>query len=116
MKIFFRSLIIAQAVMLSVSSSFAGPKNLSANGGPASQIILKGSLVTFNASSGRSSFTLSWNALADYSCDHYEVERSLDGVHYNKMGEVKGNAENAVEESYSFKDNFHPVTGRKFDF
>jgi hypothetical protein len=116
MKIFFRSLIITQAVVLSVSSSFAGPKNLSANGGPGSQIILKGSLVTFNASSGRSSFTLSWNALADNSCDHYEVERSLDGVHYNKMGEVKGNAENAVEESYSFKDNFHPVTGRKFDF
>jgi hypothetical protein len=116
MKIFFRSLIITQAVMLFVSSSFAGAKNLSENGGPASQIILKGSLVTFNASSGRSSFTLSWNAIAESSCDHYEVERSLDGVHYNKMGEVKGNAENASEESYSFKDNFHPVTGRKFDF
>jgi hypothetical protein len=119
MKIFFRSLLITQAVMLSVASAFAigAHSNFSSlDGGPASKIILRGSLVTFNASSGRNSFTLSWNSIAESACDHYEVERSLDGVHYDKMGEVRGNAENATEESFSFKDNFHPVTGRKFDF
>jgi len=128
MKIFFRSLIITQAAMLSVSSAFAiGPNPIlsgsdtgfflkSGDGGPASKIILKGSLVTFHAASGRNSFTLSWNAIAESSCDHYDVERSLDGVHYDKMGEVRGNAENATEESYSFKDNFQPVTARKYDF
>jgi hypothetical protein len=121
MKIFFRRLIISQAILLSVTSVFAlgtNPNNSSstANGGPASQIILKGSLVSFNAASGRNFFTLSWNALPESSCDHFEVERSLDGVHYDKMGEVRGNAESLNEEAYSFKDNFHPVTARKYDF
>lgn len=119
MKIFFRSLLITQAVMLSVASAFAigtHSNSFPSDGGPASKIILRGSLVTFNASSGRNSFTLSWNSIAESICDHYEVERSPDGVHYDKMGEVKGNAENTTAESFSFKDNFHPVTGRKFDF
>ena len=84
--------------------------------GPASGIILHGSLVTFNAASGRNSFTLSWNTVAVSDCDHFDVERSLDGMKFEKMGEVKGNIHGSDGEIYSFQDNFRPVTARKNDF
>ena len=128
MKIIFRSLILSQAIILSVTSAFAIGTNsfisgsdtgfflTTKNSGPASKIILRGSLVSFNASSGRNSFTLSWNSVAEGSCDHFEIERSLDGIHFNKMGEVKGKADNPSADAYSYKDNFHPVTARKYDF
>jgi hypothetical protein len=84
--------------------------------GPSAKIILHGRLVNFNASSGRNFFTLSWNTVAAKTCDHFDVERSLDGLNYEKMGEVKGNENAAGGDLYSFQDNFRPVTARKNDF
>ena len=84
--------------------------------GPASRIILHGSLVSFNAASGKNFFALSWNTVAASPCDHFEVERSLDGQKFEKMGEVKGYSNTASEDLYSFQDNFRPITARKNDF
>ena len=133
MKIITKRLLFALATLLTASCALASGSgnsvltdkrtgldtgfNLNSdNRGRASKIVLHGSLVTFNASSGRHSFTLSWNTVAKNGCDHFDIERSLDGLHFEKMGEVKGNDDSKAEELYSFMDNFHPVTARKYDF
>jgi hypothetical protein len=133
MKIISKRLLFALTTLLTASGAFAfgsghsvfnnrgtgldtGFNLNSESRGPASGIVLHGSLVSFNASSGRHSFTLSWNTVARKGCDHFDIERSLDGLHFEKMGEVKGNEDSKGEDLYSFRDNFHPVTARKFDF
>jgi len=84
--------------------------------GPASKIILHGTLVTFNAASGKNFFSLTWNSMGEIPCDHYDIERSNDGVTYKKVGEVKGFSNSSSEETYSFRDNFRPLIARKNDF
>jgi hypothetical protein len=131
MKIILKRILLIQAILFAVLGVFANG-TLTSHGhnashdtgfflnnndhGPASKIILHGSLVSFNAASNRNSFTLTWNAVAVKPCDHFEVERSLDGNNYEKMGEVKGFILTSNEEMYQFQDNFKPITARKNDF
>ena len=84
--------------------------------GPASKIILRGTLVTFNAASGKNFFSLTWNSVGEITCDHYDIERSNDGVNYKKVGEVKGLSNPTTDETYCFRDNFRPLIARKNDF
>jgi hypothetical protein len=54
--------------------------------------------------------------MGEIPCDHYDIERSNDGVTYKKVGEVKGFSNSSSEETYSFRDNFRPLIARKNDF
>lgn len=122
MKSIVKHLLVLQLVLVAALGSWAGTGKRSIvpsvpfiNGGePASAIVLRGSLATFNASSGRNCFTLTWNSAVTPSCDHFDVERSLDGVKFEKMGEVKVQA--TPDAQYSFKDNFRPILARNNDF
>src|SRR6516164_930813 len=69
--------VIADTTMLNTANSGA------------STIVLRGSLVNFNAAYGKNYFDLNWNTVAEQTCDHFEIERSLDGELYEKVGEVK---------------------------
>jgi hypothetical protein len=80
-----------------------------------SAIILHGSLVGFNASYGKNFFELNWNSLPQSNCDHFEIERSLDGTQYEKLGEIKGVGNQSQQENYSFRDNVRPSVARKND-
>jgi hypothetical protein len=85
----------------------------SASGG--SLIILHGNLVSFDAAYGRNFFDINWNTRTESGFDHFEVERSLDGVNFKKVGEIKALDLSSVEENYSFRDNIRPVVARKND-
>jgi hypothetical protein len=95
--------VIADTTMLNTANSGA------------STIVLRGSLVNFNAAYGKNYFDLNWNTVAEQTCDHFEIERSLDGELYEKVGEVKRIENISQDENYYFRDNVRPTVARKYD-
>lgn len=114
MKSSLKCILLVQVTVLMASGVFAKSSISNYDPGAAissNNIVLRGSLVDFNASYGNSFFDLNWNTAAQH-CDHFDIERSLDGQQFEKVGEVKASA----EETYSFRDNFRPALARKNDF
>ncbi len=77
-------------------------------------LILHGSLSAFHANYGKNYFELNWNTVAG-NFDHFEIERSLDGISYETIGSVSNTAANS-DGQYNFRDRFHTVTGLNNDF
>ncbi|PWT78981.1 MAG: hypothetical protein C5B59_00620 [Bacteroidetes bacterium] len=122
MKSIVRNFLLIPALVLTISGAKAGKHVTTSTGldtaslnNTASSIILRGSLVNFGAAYGRNFFDLNWNTIAAQNCDHFEVERSLDGVHYEKVGEVRKNSDATSEENYAFRDNVKPAIARNND-
>jgi hypothetical protein len=66
----------------------------------------RSSLLSFQALFGKKEVAVSWNTAADNHVSHFEIERSLDGNYFRKVGEV--NAEEAIAPGqYSFNDKIH---------
>ena len=66
----------------------------------------KSTLVSFEALYSRKEVAINWNIAPDNHSKTFEIERSLDGTYYKKVGEVL--AENAVAAgSYTFSDRMH---------
>ena len=66
----------------------------------------RSTLVSFEALYSRKEVAINWKAAADNHSNVFEVERSLDGTYYKKVGEVK--VDEAVAASqYSFNDRIH---------
>jgi hypothetical protein len=80
----------------------------------AKRLTLSGSLSAVHANYGKNYFELNWNTI-EGSFDHFEIERSFDGVNYETIGIVK---QTEVQGSglFSFKDKFHTLTGLNNDF
>ncbi|MFT3681742.1 MAG: SdrD B-like domain-containing protein [Ferruginibacter sp.] len=53
---------------------------------------------------------LNWQTTAEYNNHHFEIERSIDGIHFVVIGKVNGNGTTSLPHSYSFVDA-HPSTG-----
>ncbi len=77
-------------------------------------ITLHGSLAVFNAAYGKNYFELNWNTVAG-NFDHFEIERSLDGQTFEKLGDVKA-ADLSTSGQYLFRDHFKTITARNNDF
>ena len=74
------------------------PSHTSDTASSIKSITLHGSLAVFNAAYGRNYFELNWNTIAG-DFDHFEIERSLDGQTFEKLGNVKsGDLTEAVED------------------
>jgi len=71
----------------------------------------RSTLTSFQALYSRKEVAISWNKASDNHSTLFEVERSLDGTWFQKVGEV--NAAGAPQE-YSFVDRMHEAT-RKSD-
>jgi hypothetical protein len=78
------------------------------------KLTLHGSLSAFHANYGKNYFELNWNTVAG-NFDHFDIERSLDGTNYEKIGSVSQTAADA-EGQYNFRDRFRTVTGLNNDF
>jgi hypothetical protein len=76
----------------------------------------RGTLAGFNAAYGKNYFDLNWNTLPQNDCDHFEIERSLDGASFEKLGEIKRSGTPGQEENYSFRDKVRPALAIKNDF
>ncbi len=130
MKSIVKHILLIQATVLTVSGVWANTSfnpgnhlyniiasdtgaNLTAKNTKAASIVLHGSLVNFNAEYGRNFFDLNWNTVAEQNCNHFEIERSIDGENFEKVGEVKKDI--ASEENYYFRDNVKPTIARNND-
>jgi len=78
------------------------------------KLTLSGSLSAFHASYGKNYFELNWNTVTG-SFDHFDIERSFDGIHYETIGTVN-QASGQESGQFSFRDRFRTVTGLDNDF
>jgi len=47
---------------------------------------------------------LTWTTVSEINNDYFTIEKSLDGMHYNKIGSVQGNGNSTSMIDYSFND------------
>ncbi len=70
-------------------------------------------LLAFNAHVVEEHVELSWTTASEENNSHYEIERSVDGTEFNRVGQIDG-AGNAVNiNTYKFIDN-RPLSGYSF--
>lgn len=56
---------------------------------------------------GNSNAQLKWTTEAEINNDHFEIERSEDGVHFSKRGSVKGNGSTSASHNYNYNDELN---------
>jgi hypothetical protein len=70
----------------------------------------KSTLLSFQALYSRKETAINWNTGADNHSKIFEIERSLDGTYYKKVGEVT--ADDARNSAFSFIDKMHEAERR----
>ncbi|GAB3830372.1 hypothetical protein GCM10028821_18560 [Hymenobacter jeollabukensis] len=83
-----------------------------ANGGTNTQTVtfnigfgpLPVTLVEFTAKAQGDAALLNWKTAQEKDNDHFDVERSIDGLHFEKVGEVAGHGNSTTPQPYSFTD------------
>jgi len=74
----------------------------------------KNTLTSFQALYRKNAVDINWNTAADNHSNRFEVERSLDGNNFEKVGEVKAGATAPLQE-YVFTDKVHEGMARRND-
>jgi uncharacterized repeat protein (TIGR01451 family) len=65
--------------------------------------------IHFTASHAGNDALLNWSTASENNNDHFDVERSPDGIHYQKIASVKGKGNSNSISEYSFKDENIPA-------
>jgi Secretion system C-terminal sorting domain len=60
--------------------------------------------LSFNANAEENAVTLIWVTEQEINNNHFEVERSFDGINFTTIGLVSGGFENENRKNYQFKD------------
>ena len=71
------------------------------------------SLLQFDAIKKGNTVLVDWSTVSELSNDHFDIERSTDGVNFTKIGTVAGAGNSSVIQNYSFTD-FAPVAGMNY--
>lgn len=61
-------------------------------------------LTAFQAQAQQQNALLTWTTAQEKTNDHFDVERSADGVNFEKMGQVAGHGTSTVAHDYRFVD------------
>jgi hypothetical protein len=75
---------------------------------------VKSFLSGLNALYNHNTVAINWSVPAGNRCDHFEIERSLNGEKYEKIGEVKGGSIASLQ-NYQFTDKVNENKARKND-
>lgn len=68
-------------------------------------IVLPIKLTSFTAAlSTNKTVTLKWDVEWELNNDKYEIERSIDGINFIKIGTLKSNDDQTTKQSYQFQD------------
>ena len=70
-------------------------------------------LLNFDAKMNNGQVYLGWTTTFESNTSHFEIERSLNGLNFEKIGTVKAAINSSVNTSYQFVDDKAPVSGRK---
>jgi hypothetical protein len=113
-----KRILVLPAMVLISTGAFAKPffvnEDTSVNNYSLSvKTILTEKLVSFNATYARNSVELHWNINAVNYSNHFDIERSIDGTNFEKVGDAKQSVPSSNE--YSFEDNFKPSLARNND-
>ena len=72
------------------------------------------SLLSFTATNINNEYiSIKWTTSMEENNDRFVIERSTDGMHFEKLTTVKSAGNSSTEQSYSTADN-HPVNGLNF--
>ena len=107
-------LMATPAFLFAINTGTGAKKDTSTTVITSKRLTLNGSLSAFHANYGRNYFELNWNTVAG-SFDHFEIERSFDGIKYETIGSVK-QSDGRESGLFSFRDHFRTMTGLDNDF
>lgn len=62
-------------------------------------------LARFEAAAERETARLYWETTEEVNASHFEVQRSLDGRHWHRLGEVKARGNSTTLQEYTFSDH-----------
>ena len=66
--------------------------------------ILPVELIGLNGQTYEKNNELTWTTVSEINNDYFTIEKSIDGIHYNKIGRVQGNGNSTSTRAYSFSD------------
>jgi hypothetical protein len=66
--------------------------------------VLPVSLVSFNASYKAGAAILSWQTATEINTDHFEIQRSFDGNHFTRIGDVTAAGNSTIIKNYTYTD------------
>ena len=67
-------------------------------------------LLDFEAGLDNNKVSLHWTTASEINNDYFSIERSMDGVSWQDIGQVPGHGNSQVKEYYSFIDNLQGFT------
>jgi hypothetical protein len=119
MEQFVKRILVVQAILFATAGAFALPLSYAKNDTSVNsnklispKIILTEKLVSFNATYVRNAVDLHWNINAVNYSNHFDIERSVDGINFEKVGDAK---QISSSNEYSFEDNFKASLARNND-
>ena len=66
-------------------------------------------LLDFQGETTKNGVDLTWTTASGKNNNYYDVERSADGLTFEKIGQVKGNGTTTTKQSYTFRDASPPL-------
>lgn len=87
--------------------------NFAYNGTLPSLVVLPVSLTSFTARKSNNQIQLAWSTASESNNSHFEIERSVNGTDFVKIGERKGAGNSSSVLNYSFIDN-NPASGTNY--
>jgi hypothetical protein len=128
MKQQFKRILLVQGIVLTTLGSFANDFHV-LNGidhlnkfndtidakSAVIKTVLTESKVSFNAQYMSHAIDLNWNVSGGSTYQQFFIERSLDGINFEKAGEVKASKSNDAAQQYTFTDYVKPAVTRKND-
>lgn len=76
-------------------------------------VVLPVSLTSFTARKSNNQIQLAWSTASESNNSHFEIERSVNGTDFVKIGERKGAGNSSSVLNYSFIDN-NPASGTNY--
>lgn len=70
-------------------------------------------LLRFKVARAGSTAVLNWATATESDNDYFSIERSIDGVHFETLGQVKGAGNSSVEQRYAYTDR-KPLGGLNY--
>ncbi len=72
--------------------------------------VLPVKLISFDGYHNNGANHLNWKTTNEINFDHFEIERSLDGLNFTKLGSVNANTTGGDIKNYSFTDGLAGIT------
>lgn len=67
-------------------------------------------LLNFDVSQENNQVNLNWSTASERDNDYFTIERTTDGINYEKIGEIKGAGTSSSQNDYQFTD-YNPIKG-----